>query len=49
VDLIVDEAQEQIAAALNIPNPDEDETSEIDEALRAQILALELRRQRDAL
>lgn len=43
VDLIVDEAQEQIAAALNIPNPDEVA------AARQSQLVLELRRKRLAL
>lgn len=48
VDLIVDEAQEQIAAALSIPNPD-DESSEPDDAARQAQLVLELRRRQLAL
>jgi hypothetical protein len=52
VDLIVDEAQEQIAAALDIPNPDDDgetDTSEADEAARSALILLELRKRRAAL
>jgi HK97 family phage prohead protease len=44
IDLIVDEAQEQVADALNIPNPDDDETSEPDEAARAAAALLEFRK-----
>jgi HK97 family phage prohead protease len=48
VDTIVDNAQEEIAAALAIPNPDDDEsmTSEADEAMRAALADLDLRMKR---
>lgn len=43
IDTIVDNAQEELAEALGIPNPDDEESSEGDEAARAAIVARETR------
>jgi HK97 family phage prohead protease len=48
VDLIVDAAQDEIAEALGIPNPDEDEP-DADDMARANDLLREMRRRRIAL
>ena len=46
VDAIVDQAQDDVADALGIPNPDDDESSDMADAARMARHALELRRRR---
>jgi hypothetical protein len=53
IDMIVDAAQDELAEILGIPNPDDDESSEIepvdDMPARMAAIGLELRRRRLAI